>query len=150
MGVRRETMISKYLDDPPIPTPRRPRGWKSSFTRHFHYSALHHKVFQWSVKHLRRQYKPRRTIEISRALAWLRTHDKVPCLFIWQQILRGTYRTHDAHKDRASDVQYSDVYECPECGDRNVQYTQMQTRSADEGMTSFCQCMSCKYRWKEN
>ena len=46
-------------------------------------------------------------------------------------------------------IHYSDTYECPECGERKVQYTQAQTRSADEGMTTFLFCVVCQYRWKE-
>ena len=45
---------------------------------------------------------------------------------------------------------YSDAYECPECGKRKVMYTQVQIRSADEGMTSFLTCVECKHRWTEN
>ena len=45
---------------------------------------------------------------------------------------------------------YSDAYECPECGQRKVIYTQVQIRSADEGMTSFLTCVVCKHRWTEN
>ena len=47
-------------------------------------------------------------------------------------------------------LQASDVYECPKCGERKCTYTQMQTRSADEAMTSFIYCIHCKHRWKEN
>ena len=45
---------------------------------------------------------------------------------------------------------YSDTYQCPKCGQRKTTYTQVQTRSADEGMTSFITCAACKHRWRES
>jgi DNA-directed RNA polymerase subunit M/transcription elongation factor TFIIS len=137
------------LADPPIPQPRRRQHWKSSFRRSFVYHGDHGRVFAWAVKHLRRQYKPANTLQLARARAWLRTRP-LPALPVWRDILRGSYRVPVAQASAVTTKQYSDAYECPECGVRNVQYTQMQTRSADEGMTSFCQCMSCLHRWKEN
>ncbi|KAG8527063.1 uncharacterized protein KY384_008492 [Bacidia gigantensis] len=38
----------------------------------------------------------------------------------------------------------------PKCGKNTVAYTQAQTRSADEPMTTFCECQSCGRRWKIN
>ena len=37
---------------------------------------------------------------------------------------------------------------CGSCNQRKVAYTQAQTRSADEPMTTFCECMNCGKRWK--
>jgi transcription elongation factor S-II len=37
---------------------------------------------------------------------------------------------------------------CGKCGQRKVTYTQAQTRSADEPMTTFCTCLNCGNRWK--
>ena len=35
---------------------------------------------------------------------------------------------------------------CGKCGKRNVTYNQLQTRSADEPMTTFCMCNECGNR----
>lgn len=43
---------------------------------------------------------------------------------------------------------YSDSLECGRCKKKMVSYTQAQTRSADEPMTTFCECMNCGKRWK--
>lgn len=37
---------------------------------------------------------------------------------------------------------------CPACKKHNVTYNQVQTRSADEPMTTFCYCNECGKRWK--
>lgn len=42
----------------------------------------------------------------------------------------------------------SDSLECGRCKQKKVSYTQAQTRSADEPMTTFCECMNCGKRWK--
>ncbi|OAA81692.1 transcription elongation factor s-ii [Akanthomyces lecanii RCEF 1005] len=42
----------------------------------------------------------------------------------------------------------SDSLECGKCKKKKVSYTQAQTRSADEPMTTFCECMNCGNRWK--
>ena len=38
--------------------------------------------------------------------------------------------------------------QCGKCGQKKVSYSQAQTRSADEPMTTFCECMHCGNRWK--
>ena len=38
--------------------------------------------------------------------------------------------------------------QCVNCKEENVLYMQAQTRSADEPMTTFCECRSCGNRWK--
>lgn len=42
----------------------------------------------------------------------------------------------------------SDSLECGRCKKKKVAYTQAQTRSADEPMTTFCECLHCGKRWK--
>ncbi|KAI2641094.1 transcription elongation factor s-ii [Xylaria nigripes] len=42
----------------------------------------------------------------------------------------------------------SDTLECSSCKKKMVSYSQAQTRSADEPMTTFCECMNCGKRWK--
>lgn len=37
---------------------------------------------------------------------------------------------------------------CGRCSSTTVTYYQLQVRSADEPMTSFCTCVSCGHRWR--
>eukprot|EP00039_Didymoeca_costata_P013538 m.207745 g.207745 ORF g.207745 m.207745 type:complete len:127 (+) comp15806_c0_seq1:162-542(+) len=43
---------------------------------------------------------------------------------------------------------HSTSIRCGKCNKNSVQYTQAQTRSADEPMTTFCVCNHCGNRWK--
>ena len=36
---------------------------------------------------------------------------------------------------------------CPKCKGSDTSYKLVQTRSADEGMTSICSCLGCGHRW---
>jgi len=38
---------------------------------------------------------------------------------------------------------------CPKCGASRAYFMQLQTRSADEPMTTFYRCCSCFFRWKD-
>jgi len=42
----------------------------------------------------------------------------------------------------------TDLLRCGKCGKRNCTYNQVQTRSADEPMTTFVLCNECGNRWK--
>ncbi|KAL9980520.1 hypothetical protein ACROYT_G009120 [Oculina patagonica] len=42
----------------------------------------------------------------------------------------------------------TDLFKCGKCGKRRTTYTQLQTRSADEPMTTFVLCLDCGNRWK--
>lgn len=42
----------------------------------------------------------------------------------------------------------SDQLQCGRCKQKKVSYSQAQTRSADEPMTTFCECTVCGNRWK--
>ncbi|KAF2234952.1 transcription elongation factor [Viridothelium virens] len=43
---------------------------------------------------------------------------------------------------------YSASLTCGRCKEKKVSYSQAQTRSADEPMTTFCECTVCGNRWK--
>lgn len=42
----------------------------------------------------------------------------------------------------------TDVYKCSRCHKRECSFYQLQTRSADEPMTTFVTCLNCGKRWK--
>ena len=42
----------------------------------------------------------------------------------------------------------TDTFTCRKCKKKKCSYYQMQTRSADEPMTTFVSCLSCGNRWK--
>jgi transcription elongation factor S-II len=61
----------------------------------------------------------------------------------------------ELHKDNMKRAQVpmaeksiSDALRCGRCGQKKVSYSQAQTRSADEPMTTFCECTVCGNRWK--
>ncbi|KAI9156906.1 hypothetical protein LWI28_013889 [Acer negundo] len=42
----------------------------------------------------------------------------------------------------------TDQFKCSRCGQRKTTYYQMQTRSADEPMTTYVTCVNCNNHWK--
>ena len=55
---------------------------------------------------------------------------------------------HEIAHTRASSVT-TDAFRCGRCGKSKCTYYQMQTRSADEPITTFVRCMVCGKRWRE-
>ena len=43
----------------------------------------------------------------------------------------------------------TDAFKCRKCGSRDCSYYEVQTRSADEPMTQFINCLNCGCRWKQ-
>lgn len=57
--------------------------------------------------------------------------------------------TKEAINDAQMSVQggtQTDLIKCPKCKKSNTTYNQVQTRSADEPMTTFCYCNACGKR----
>ena len=46
------------------------------------------------------------------------------------------------------DEDYVGTFKCAKCKSQKTTYYQMQTRSADEPMTTFVTCLNCAKRWK--
>jgi transcription elongation factor S-II len=49
---------------------------------------------------------------------------------------------------RAKDAEYEGVFMCMKCKSKKTTYHQLQTRSADEPMTTYVECKNCNNRWK--
>lgn len=64
--------------------------------------------------------------------------------------LRAKYTKEsiDDHQMAKTEGTTTDLFKCGKCGKNKCTYSQMQTRSADEPMTTFVFCMECGNRWK--
>jgi hypothetical protein len=51
-------------------------------------------------------------------------------------------------QNKAKDSEYEGVFKCRKCGSKKTDYYQLQTRSADEPMTTYVTCNGCGNRWK--
>ena len=66
---------------------------------------------------------------------------------IWKDIIdRELMRTKAAYEPQA--VAMTDRYTCGKCKKNRCSYYELQTRSADEPMTTFISCLNCGHRWK--
>lgn len=63
-----------------------------------------------------------------------------------QQELKVKAMKMDLANDRLQD--YSGMFKCGKCKSDKTTYYQLQTRSADEPMTSFHTCLKCGNKWK--
>jgi len=54
----------------------------------------------------------------------------------------------DAARAEWGEKRVTDTFRCSKCGQRKTTYFQMQTRSADEPMTTFVTCTVCSHAWK--
>ena len=66
---------------------------------------------------------------------------------IWEQIIVKNARKMYLISNE-NNVKGTDMFKCGKCRERNCTYFQMQTRSADEPMTTFVTCLNCSNRWK--
>ena len=65
---------------------------------------------------------------------------------LWEELLLKNKRKMEmlTQKNRTG----TQMFKCSRCKDSNCSYFQLQTRSADEPMTTFVTCMTCSFRWK--
>jgi len=66
---------------------------------------------------------------------------------MWEDIIVKSARKMEL-LSRENNVQGTSMFKCGKCKKNNCTYYQMQTRSADEPMTTFVTCLNCSKRWK--
>ncbi|XP_031422124.1 transcription elongation factor A protein 2 [Clupea harengus] len=64
---------------------------------------------------------------------------------IRKNMTKESIREHQLSKVGGTET---DMFSCGKCKGKNCSYTQVQTRSADEPMTTFVLCNECGNRWK--
>ncbi|MCL4138466.1 UNVERIFIED_CONTAM: hypothetical protein GTU68_042829 [Idotea baltica] len=62
--------------------------------------------------------------------------------------VKFTKESIDDHQLAIAQGTKTDLLKCGKCNKRHCTYNQMQTRSADEPMTTFVMCNNCGNRWK--
>lgn len=58
------------------------------------------------------------------------------------------WEMQERRTDLQTHVTVTDAWRCGKCRERKCSYYQMQTRSADEPMTTFVRCLNCGNRWR--
>lgn len=65
----------------------------------------------------------------------------------WKEIIdRATMKNKLAYE--ISQVAMTDMIKCGKCKKNKISYYELQTRSADEPITTFYSCLLCGHRWK--
>lgn len=66
---------------------------------------------------------------------------------LWEElILKNKKKMEGLSRDRNQEG--TSMFRCGKCRKNNCTYFQLQTRSADEPMTTFVTCLNCENRWK--
>ena len=79
-------------------------------------------------------------------IASLSPHDIYP--EIWKELIDLKTKS-DKLKYELKPEAMTDVFKCRKCGSRSCSYYEVQTRSADEPMTQFINCLECGNRWRQ-
>ena len=66
---------------------------------------------------------------------------------IWSDLIKEKIE-RDSHKYEIDKRLATSEFKCKKCKQRECSYYQLQTRSADEPMTTFVSCLNCGNNWK--
>ena len=78
-------------------------------------------------------------------IAYMTHQDMLPSK--WKDLIEAK-RKRDEIQFEPNITATTDQFTCSKCKSTRVSYYQLQTRSADEPMTTFCSCLDCGKRWK--
>ena len=65
----------------------------------------------------------------------------------WEALIQAKIKQDKSKYDTQQEAM-TDTFKCRKCHSNKCSYYQMQTRSADEPMTTFVTCLECANRWK--
>jgi DNA-directed RNA polymerase subunit M/transcription elongation factor TFIIS len=66
---------------------------------------------------------------------------------VWLKLINDK-KSRDEKEFSLTASALTDKYKCRRCGSRKITFYERQTRSADEGTSSFFTCLSCGNQWK--
>jgi transcription elongation factor S-II len=134
-------------------------------------------IFNWTVRRLnkdsswenkvfREMYKAR-FFEIKRAVTQSNLKDRIvekkvrmkdlvvmtqdqliPEGLYAKALLSAKLKELEMESIRAKDEEYEGIFMCRKCKSKRTSYYQLQTRSADEPMTTYVECKNCNNHWK--
>lgn len=81
----------------------------------------------------------------SKNVAFITHHQMRPD--IWNDLIKAKME-RDKHKYEIDKRLATSEFKCRKCKERECSYYQLQTRSADEPMTTFVTCLNCGNNWK--
>lgn len=67
---------------------------------------------------------------------------------VWADAFEKVAKKHLVQSSSDAESMPDGIAECRKCKSKKTSYTQLQTRAADEPMTSFFVCHNCGNRWK--
>ena len=79
-------------------------------------------------------------------IANLSTYDIFPD--IWKSLINDRIQKDKLKYDLKPEAM-TDAFKCRKCSGRSCSYYEVQTRSADEPMTQFINCLDCGNRWRQ-
>lgn len=65
-------------------------------------------------------------------------------------ILASKIKELEIEAIKAKEDEYEGIFMCRKCKSKKTTYYQLQTRSADEPMTTYVECRECNNHWKFN
>jgi transcription elongation factor S-II len=66
----------------------------------------------------------------------------------WKELLDSKHKRDKILFEKRPEMA-TDMFKCGKCKKRECSYFELQTRSADEPMTTFITCLNCGNRWRE-
>lgn len=68
---------------------------------------------------------------------------------LWHQLINDK-QSRDEKEFSLTASAMTDKYKCRRCCSRKITFYELQTRSADEGTSTFFTCLSCGNQWRSN